>query len=116
MLIFTFYVYLLPTKHDYSFAVIFETILLGQIIVMLSLKTTNYIQDSLEQTVNSVAENDCQNTQVPLTKLALVLLVLYYIPVVIILLYLTFRLIRWINCLKWIRTKRYLAAHIFLLL
>ena len=109
IMIFTFYIYLLPTeaKHDYSLTVMFETIFLGQIIVMLSLKTTNYIQDTLEQTLHSVSESDCQNTQV-LTKLALVLLVPYYIPVLIVMLYLTFRLMKWINCLKWIHTRRYL--------
>ena len=108
IVIFTFYTYLLPTeaKHDHSLTVMFETILLGQIIVMLALKTTNYIQDTLEQTLHSVSESDCQNTQV-LTKLALVLLVLYYIPVLIVMLYLTFRLIKWINCLKWMHAKRY---------
>ena len=110
IVIFTFYIYFLPTesKHDYSFTVIFETILLGQIIVMVSLKTTNYIQDSLEQTFNSDTENGCKNTHV-LTKLGLLLLVLYYIPILIMLLYLTFRIIRWINCFEWITAKRYLV-------
>ena len=108
IVIFTFYLYFLPTetKRDYSFTVIFETILLGQIVMMLSLKTTNYIQDSLAQTFHSDTENGCQNTQV-LTKLGLVLLVLYYIPVLIVLLYLAFRLVKWINCFEWITTKRY---------
>ena len=108
IVIFTFYIYLLPTeaKHDHLLTVMLETILLGQIIVMLSLKTTNYIQDTLEQTLHSVAESDCQNAQV-LTKLGLVLLALYYIPVLMILLYVTFRLIKWINCLKWIHNRRY---------
>ena len=111
IMIFSFYIYLLPTetKRDYSFTLVFETIFLGQIIVMLSLKTTNYIQDSLEQTLYQVAENNCQNTMQVLTKLGLVLLILYYIPVLMIVLYLTFRLIKWINCLKWICTKRYSA-------
>ena len=110
IVIFTFYIYFLPTetKRDYSFIVIFETILLGQIIVMLSIKTTNYIQDSLEQSFHSDTENGCQNTQV-LTKLGFVLLVLYYVPVLIMLLYLTFRLIKWTNCFEWITTIRYLA-------
>ena len=109
MVIFTFYIYLLPIKANqgYSFTVIFETILLGQIIVMLSLKATNYVQDDLKQTVHSVGENTCENNQILLTKLALVLFVLYYIPVLIMMLYLTFKLIKWINCLKWIHTIRY---------
>ena len=111
IVIFTFYIYFLPTetKRDYSFNVIFETILLGQIIVMLSLKTTNYIQDSLEKSFHSDTENGCQNTQL-LTKLGFVLLVLYYVPVLIILLYLTFRLIKWMNCFEWITTIRYIFS------
>ena len=84
--------------------------MLGQIIVMLSLKTTDYVQDTLEQTLNSVPEDGCQNTEV-LTKLAVVLLILYYIPVLIVLLYLMFGLIKWINCLKYISAKRYVFAY-----
>ena len=112
ILIFTFYIYFLQTKTKcgYSFTTLCETVLLGQIIVMLSFKTTNYIQDSLEETFHSVTENSCQNTQV-LTKLTLVLLVLYYFPVLMLMLYLIFRLIKWMNCLKWINTERYLTAN-----
>ena len=116
IVIFTFYTYFLPTetKRDYSFAVIFETILLGQIIVMLSLKTTKYIQDSLEQITHSNTEKGCQSTQV-LTKLGLVLLVLYYIPVLVMLLCLVFRLIKWINCFEWITAKRYIFGHMHIM-
>jgi len=111
MLIFKIFIYFLPTeeKHDYSFTLMSETIVLGQIVVMLSLKATKYIQDSLEQTLHSVTENSCQNTQV-LTKLALVLLVLYYTPVLMVLLYLIFRLFKWMKCFEWIKTKRYISS------
>lgn len=108
MVIFTFYTFFLPTKtkHDFSFTVMFETLILGNIIVMLSLKTTTYIQDFLEKPIDLITEGSCQNSQV-LTRLVVVLIVLYYVPVLIILLCLTFKLIKWINCFKWIIPKRY---------
>ena len=60
----------------------FETISLGNIVVMLALKTTNYIEESLDRTLEPISDESCQNSQV-LTELTLLLLVLYYLPVLV---------------------------------
>ena len=64
----------------------FEAVLLGNIIIMLMLKTTNYIEESLDETVEPISNEGCQNNQV-LTELTLLLLVLYYLPVLIAVVY-----------------------------
>ena len=53
---------------------------------MLALKSTRYIQRSLEDTIDPINIDGCQNSQV-LTKLTLLLLVMYYIPILIVLVY-----------------------------
>ena len=68
----------------------FEAILLGNIIVMLTLKTTNHIEESLDETVEPISVEGCQNNQV-LTELTLLLLVLYYLPVLIAVTYFVIR-------------------------
>lgn len=68
----------------------FEAILLGNIIVMLTLKTTNHIEESLDETVEPISAEGCQNNQV-LTELTLLLLALYYLPVLIAVTYFVIR-------------------------
>jgi len=69
-----------------SFNVCFETIFLGNIIIMLTLKTTNNIKESLNQTLEPINSDNCQSNQV-LTKLTPLLLVLYYLPLLIAAIY-----------------------------
>ena len=84
MLIFAVYTYFLSNNNlQMSLSnLYFETILLGNIILMLTLKTTNHIEESLDQTLKPISDGGCQNNQV-LTKLTLLLLVLYYLPLLI---------------------------------
>ncbi|XP_065899095.1 uncharacterized protein [Dysidea avara] len=87
MLIFSIYLYFLSENNQLSRTTLyFETILIGNIIVMLALKSTRYIQRSLEETIDPISIDSCQNSQV-LTKLTLLLLVLYYMPILIVPLY-----------------------------
>ena len=78
----------------------FETVLLGNIIIMLTLKTTNYIEESLDETVEPISNEGCQNNQV-LTELTLLLLVLYYLPILIAVAYYAVRVskkhVHWIH-------------------
>jgi len=83
---------------------------LGHIVIMLSLNTTSYIQDSLVQTFESVSEASCQNSQI-LTKKALLLLVLYYLPVFIALMYITLQLAKLLKCTKYKRERYVLCVH-----
>lgn len=84
MLIFAVYTYFL-SNNDPQMSLsnlCFETILLGNIIIMLTLKTTNHIEESLDETLKPISGDSCQNNQV-LTKLTLLLLILYYLPLLI---------------------------------
>ena len=82
MLIFAVYIYFLSNMQMSLSSLCFETISLGNIIVMLALKTTNYIEESLDRTLEPISDESCQNSQV-LTELTLLLLVLYYLPVLV---------------------------------
>ena len=102
MLIFALYTYFLSNNDlKMSFSnLCFEAVLLGNIIIILMLKTTNYIEESLDETVEPISNEGCQNNQV-LTELTLLLLVLYYLPVLIAVAYYTIRVskkhIHWIH-------------------
>jgi len=103
MVIFTIYIYFLPTN-NFSSTVLFEIMILGHIVVILSLNTTSYIQDSLVQTFESINETSCQNFQV-LTKKTLLLLVLYYFPLFIALMYITLQFVKLLKCTKCTKEK-----------
>ena len=90
MLIFAVYIYFLSNNYLSLSNLCFETILLGNIIIMLTLKTTNHIKEGLDKTLEPISNSSCQNNQV-LTELTLLLLVLYYIPLLIAIIYLIFR-------------------------
>jgi len=84
MLIFSTYLYFLSDSNQSSKTnIYFETILIGNIIVMLALSSTRYIQRSLGEAIDPISIDGCQNSQV-LTQLTLLLLVLYYMPVLIV--------------------------------
>ena len=93
MLIFAVYIYFL-SNNDMQMStsnLLFETILLTNIIIMLTLKTTNYIKESLDETLEPISDGNCQNNQV-LTKLTLLLLVIYYLPLLIAIVYFIIRI------------------------
>lgn len=107
MLIFSVYLYSLSESILSSKAhLYFEAVLMGNIILMLAIKSTRYIQRSLEETIDPINIDSCQNSQV-LTKLTLLLLVLYYMPIIIIPLYPVIRVSR--SFVKWIVKRRYVT-------
>ena len=90
MLIFAVYIYFNDMQMSPS-NMLFETILLANIIIMLMLKATNYIEESLDETLEPISDETCQNNQV-LTKLTLLLLVIYYLPLLIAIVYFIIRI------------------------
>ena len=88
MLIFAVYIYF-SSNNDMQMSasnLLFETILLTNIIIMLTLKATNYIEESLDETLEPINDESCQSNQI-LTKLTLLLLVIYHLPLLIAIVY-----------------------------
>jgi len=104
MLIFAVYTYFLSNSDLQTSLtnVYFEMFLLGNIIIMLTLKATNHIEESLDQTLKPINDGSCQSNQV-LTELTLLLLVLYYLPVLIAIICLTIRASKKHTKMIWMR-------------